>query len=625
MEKKNIQIGFIITTLLVVASAIVSYEFQNNFGSIDVTTVNITGPNGDLIVGKLYRPITANSSNPAPGVLGLHGYNNDKDVMRPFAVEIAKQGINVLTVDTTGHGDSEGYLDSIAAGLGSALAAYDWLASQSFVNGSEMGVYGHSMGYILTYYVGMFRNDHDALGFISFRPDSFHGPINFAVHHNVLHFWAQYEEFIRDGEDQEEMFTTGLANMAINSGDPNPQFSTTYGDISAGTGYRVHLSRFTTHPGLTANAGAVRELAMWMMQCLNGATEPEAIAATETLTYMYVEIFGGFALVSMFLSMIFLGLLLLKTPYFGEVTQPMPERVLLTKKSEWWIYAAINVVLSGFIFLFFTHADQWWDFTASPEIPTHPFNMGMMNNWAGFYTVSTGLMILILILIFSLKGMKDRSSISAGNLGLSYPQSNGWSVFGKTVLMVVLLFGWMYVLVSTSQYLLNVEFRCFWTFAKAFTLERFVKFLVYLPIFFAFFFFNGGLYMFGVMRQPELDRSGKTQFIWWIKVVFTMLLGVTIIYAIQYLGFVFGYGPTFNRWFAPTIEEITLAGGDPGWLQFAPIMPLQLSAFIPMGMILMYIITLFYRKTGKIWLGSFMAALITTWFFSVGTVVGYGL
>ena len=110
-----------------------SYGFQTNFGTIDVQEVAIVDEfGGHKVVGKLFRPVDATIGTPAPGVLGLHGYNNDKDVQRGTALELARAGFVVLVIDQIGHGDSEGSLTWYLQG---ADSAYKWLAGLSFVNG----------------------------------------------------------------------------------------------------------------------------------------------------------------------------------------------------------------------------------------------------------------------------------------------------------------------------------------------------------------------------------------------------------------------------------------------------------------------------------------------------------
>ena len=147
MEKKvKTRLFFFIAVVIVFFSGIMAYEFQTNFGTIDVQEVAITYTDGTKIVGKLYRPIGVDDTNPAPGILGIHGYNNDKDVQRGTALELARAGFVVLTIDQIGHGDSEGVFDLTTQVLG-AKTAYVWLARQAFVSGG-MGVYGHSFGYV---------------------------------------------------------------------------------------------------------------------------------------------------------------------------------------------------------------------------------------------------------------------------------------------------------------------------------------------------------------------------------------------------------------------------------------------------------------------------------------------
>jgi magnesium-transporting ATPase (P-type) len=251
------------------------------------------------------------------------------------------------------------------------------------------------------------------------------------------------------------------------------------------------------------------------------------------------------------------------------------------------------------------------------------YNMGVINNWLGFYVILIMVSVAITIVFLAIRIITDRKGISADDFAITYPIEGkkrhwDWIVFLKTLLMVAILFGYMYIISALSQVTLNIELRGFWTFAKIITPQRMVKFFMYLPFFLLFYLINGGLSLFGWMRVKEAKNPVMTQLKWWLTACLIMVTGLLIVFAIQYLGFVFGYGPTFNR--AP-------ASADPDriiWL-FAPMMPLQLLSFIPMTMLILFGMTLFFRKTGRIYLGSILGALITTWFFVVGTVIGYGI
>ena len=170
-----------------------------------------------------------------------------------------------------------------------------------------------------------------------------------------------------------------------------------------------------------------------------------------------------------------------------------------------------------------------------------------------------------------------------------------WGIFGKTVLLAGVLFGWMYLLVSIFQGAFLIEFRIFWAFSKLFTLDRFVLFLIYLPIFLPFFLVNGGVLLFGQLRQKEAGSSFKTYFIWWIKLMFATLAGLLVVILVQYLGVMVSNYP-FE--------------GFPN----APIMYLQLMSAIPLFGLLYFIMIVFFRKTGKIYLGSIFGAIVCVWF-----------
>ena len=101
----------ILCLVLICSSALLASAIQNNFGSIDVDYIRIVDENGMAITGKLYRPIAATDDNPVPGVLLLHGMNNDKDTEGPAALELARRGIVVLAIDELSHGDSDRIVD----------------------------------------------------------------------------------------------------------------------------------------------------------------------------------------------------------------------------------------------------------------------------------------------------------------------------------------------------------------------------------------------------------------------------------------------------------------------------------------------------------------------------------
>ncbi|MFX1489937.1 MAG: hypothetical protein ACFFBI_12355, partial [Promethearchaeota archaeon] len=115
-----------------------------------------------------------------------------------------------------------------------------------------------------------------------------------------------------------------------------------------------------------------------------------------------------------------------------------------------------------------------------------------------------------------------------------------------------------------------------------------------------------GVFLFGQIRQEEARSSSRTYAIWWVKVIFATLFGLIIFLLIQYIGVMINNYPMEGWW-------------------IAPIMPLQLFGAIPFYALLYFMLIFFYRKTGKIYLGSLFGAIITVWFLTVGSVLGPAL
>jgi hypothetical protein len=112
--------------------------------------------------------------------------------------------------------------------------------------------------------------------------------------------------------------------------------------------------------------------------------------------------------------------------------------------------------------------------------------------------------------------------------------------------------------------------------------------------------------MFGQLRQKLYSSPAATQVIWWLKNAFVGLGGLIIVWAVQYLPYFAGKGPGFELLKLP---------------QFSQMWPLMLYIVIPEFFVILYFMTHYYRKTGKIYLGAIMAASWAIWFSVAGTVI----
>jgi dienelactone hydrolase len=114
--------------------------------------VDLTAPDGVILKATYFG-----ASQPGPGILLLHQCNRQRKVWDDLAAQLAAAGLNVLTVDFRGYGQSNGRrLDQLSpAESARALseqwpadvdAAFRYLQSQPGVNRGVMGAGGASCG-----------------------------------------------------------------------------------------------------------------------------------------------------------------------------------------------------------------------------------------------------------------------------------------------------------------------------------------------------------------------------------------------------------------------------------------------------------------------------------------------
>jgi pimeloyl-ACP methyl ester carboxylesterase len=586
----------------VTSSVLVAYAIQTDFGRINVRYVSIIDENGYTVTGKLYKPVTATIENPASGVLLLHGMNNDKDTEGPAALELARRGIVALALDELSHGNSDsGASFLLSGGTLGANASYQYLKQLAFVDASRTGLVGHSMGASVATTLARTNPDHRA---IVIQAD---GPYNLSLHsyfNNYLAVWAYYEELF-DTRDRASFYTDSMAQIAQNEGlasseDASEDF--TYGDFTNGSAHRYALCP-CTHPGATWNAKGIAETCAWMLQSLNGVSASEAypFSAISNQTYMIREGATLFALIVAVFSIIPLAFILMDHPYFEMVKGPMPERVV-NKGKAWWKAAIGNALIGGITFLFLPFLGMMGGFILGMLVPV--FLLGVANGSVLWLFVNA----IIAWFVFKrwFKKMNKTEGLTLSEVG-SFENMEGNKnpeILKRTVILTIILFGYLYTFVSLSQSYLAIEFRYMWPQMKMFTPTRFIQFLIYLIPVLPFFTFNGGVILFGLLRQEEYDSPIKTQMIWWIKNVFAMEGVLLLAILIQYVPmFLFGTGPLLSL------------GGLFG------LYGIFLMAVLPFFAGIFFIMTAFYIKTGKIYLGSFVGTVLVVWAMAVGSLI----
>lgn len=170
-EHKVSILWFLIGILVIFVTSIVQMAVQSSGGSVavsDLRNATNTGTvtqsirytddtggygtieselEGEVVSGLLYVPKTATEDNPAPAVVLTHGYLNAREHQMPNAIELARRGYVVLTIDREGHGNYNNTTNSSA--LMTTKGLYDsakYLYNLPYVDKERVGMTGHSMG-----------------------------------------------------------------------------------------------------------------------------------------------------------------------------------------------------------------------------------------------------------------------------------------------------------------------------------------------------------------------------------------------------------------------------------------------------------------------------------------------
>ena len=617
-----------------------------------------------MLTYKLYTPRTATAENKSPGVLLLHGYQNDRETNAAYAIELARRGVVVLSLDEYGHGFSEpglkerGYVnhtvkvnygeESVELGTykkaggtvryrllmnfsnlsffndyyskdedGNAIydsscggaAAYAVLATMDNVDSTRLGISGHSMGTWAGWSVAaaFSGTEYEPRATVLqcgelFRDSVYDtGKIHF---NNVLLLQAKWDEFsyFRDYKRvvDDDLLKSDLRCEFLGTTADQAAWDTTFGSFEDGTARRMELL-YTNHRLTTHNARGLAVALDWF----KAAFSPESMNGLASMDQIAMgkEWLVLFAMLVTLLAMVPLAELLLTIPFFAAIVQPLPPKANIKPRGKWWKGAIITMLIAGLTYPFMTQLGH-----ALLPLPEGIFRMTVGNGFIGWYSL-----LIIVMLVTSLtawrKAKKTETFDGFYGMGLGAekePRKISWKLLGKSAMLVLCLLGMVYAVVALAGCLYLLDLRFIWPFFKTFTWARLGQFCVYLPLFALFFLLNNSKIM-ASMRTEATYAPGAKGFLgsWWRNALM-MVGGVLLIVLIEYIPFFLGIGPGADVLFGSTF------GG--------PFMSL-LILFVPQVLVFSLFCTYLYRRTGSVYPGALLVASLAAWIVTGGSAM----
>ena len=650
--KNKVAVIFLIVCILVIfLSSFIASAIQSNGWSIEVTdlrdaenegtAISLTGEeteiNGKVVSGILFKPKDATADNPLPAVVLTHGYLNNREMQLQNAIELARRGFVVLTVDREGHGNYENSGEQSAVMATSGL--YDsvkYLYNMDYVDKDKIGISGHSMGGMTT---ALTLSQDRQLGLVSAGLiqawSSFMGA---GADVDVGMLKAQDDEFFfttNEGEDgtiSREYLSTRAAKTFIGNteleGDVvsgaiyvNGQAVETTGGQETEGAFRVVYEISGVHPQNHCSVEGANAVVNFFYNAFGTPNGYEYISEGNQVWWVK-EAFSLIGMIGFFALIFPLVSLLLTTPVFRSLRvakqQVVEETVVVTdetgaeqtmvcqklvwdganiplqpkplkgvqKNISYWL-AAIGIMLfSGFSIhsICTEYGSKWF-----PNTQLYPQDT---TNWVAMWAVCSALFSLAVILFFWLANTVV-NKIRYGDNYLEYQENpfaagkiaTGLGGLLKTFVLALLVLGILMAVLYTNWAIWTVDFRI-WTLAvKVFDMGVLLPTIVRYGVFFGIFFIVSALFN-ETYRASNIPEWAST-----LINVFFNFFGVLLVIAIQY-------------------GEFTATG-----VMWQPDMNLGYIVLFPMVPILAIATVISRRmtaKTGNMWLGAFINTLLFT-------------
>lgn len=555
-------------------------------------------------------------------------------------------------------GVDENSANSIKDSSMGGVAAYAYLASLPYVDANYMGITGHSMGTWASWSVAAAYSGGFSIDGVSYpqpkatvlqcgelfdkRAYSEHSDITFS---NVLLLTAKYDEFnyFRDYEKTpvtQDLIKSDLRVQFLNneiSGSSNgvtsenAAWNTTFGSLKDGTARRCEY--LVTNHRLTTHDSHGMEVAMgWFLDSMVNSSNERVLTTTLANNSFVYGIKETLVLVAMLCSLgivVAMAFLLVNLKFFASCNvgvEPNPEY----EKSgwKWWKGALLTILIGGITYPFCTQLGHG----LFPLPDTTIFRMTIGNGFLIWYLILVVCMLGFIFVPFLINRKKNKNyemDLKQAGLSSNAPEvvevveeekqsedkkvkkhhricKIDWPLIGKSALMALMMVLPMYLIVVITESCFNLDLRFIWPFFKSFSWERLFQFFVYLPMFALFYVLNNSAILARNRTKYTSMKGAKGFFNTLWRVALSMVGGVLLITLIEYIPFFAQLGPGADLLFSPTF------GG--------PFMSL-LIVFLPQVIIFAIIATILYRKTGNVYVGAFVIAILACWIVTGGSAI----
>ena len=602
----------LLSLALIFAGSVGGYVVKTDAGRVDVTGITLPTQDGQWVAADIFRPLAASSKNPVPLVVVCPGFERSKETLDSYAIELARRGMAVITIDPYAQGASSSSRQRRSATLEGygVIPMVEYVASTpnlNYVDKSRIGAAGYSAGgNAVIQAASHFGGRQPRVGrraqsvepppaptpkppsklaavFVGGYVLTLTDSVLVPVRSNVGMDYAFYDEgAFRNALKHADMRTAPEALRLVNSGLSKDSAITAveigrrYGDPVNRT-MRVVYNTVNLHPLLPYDPRSIAHVVDYFTTVF-GLTP--TMPSTDQRWWLK-EFFTLVALVGGLLFLVPFGALLLKTPAFAALAKPIPPALPkpgATGTVLYWTTFAVGALLACFLFIPMVLLTFKVFPAASAAQQTWWFPQ-RINNAVLLWAIANGLLGLLFVWL-TYRFFGRWNGVRPEMLGLQTTAGE----LGRTVLLALAIAGGFFVLLFAAYGVFHTDFRFLFVSAPASFPRRMVLVaLMYLPLFFIFYFANS-------VRVNSAGRFAHQPE--WRSLLINGLgnsVGLVLILLIQYASFV-GTGTVY--WTAE-------------WL-FANL----LFGIIPMMFLLPLYNRWFFNLTGRVYLGPMVTCLV---------------
>lgn len=589
-----------------------------------------TAVKGKVVSGILFMPKDASKSNQKPAVVLTHGYLNNRELQLQNAIELARRGFIVLTVDREGHGNYLPTSDKGSAMMNTS-GLYDsakYLYNLPEVDKSRIGVSGHSMGGFTTAMAlredmgvgiisaGLMQGwssfmgaDADvSVGMLKAMDDEFFFQSKFAD--GTSSICREYLQSVGAANFVGASYTPGVnSSIDIKSGDKYIDGNIV--DIKEGEqasgAFRVIYEANEIHPLNHFSVESASYVTNFFYTAF-GTPDGNNYIASGNQTWWIKEAFSTIGLAAFFFLVFPLVSLLLTLPCFASLRKS-DELDLdaglgsirkgglggITNTVCYFAGGLATMLFGGFILQKVT--TEWGEriFQQGTYFPQD--TTGTIAAWG---LVSAAFALTVLGVIWIVKAIVAKVSLNKGKevIAATNPfacAKIGLTDFLKTIFLAVVVIALLYLVVWINWAIWVVDFRIWTLNVHPFMIEMVPAMTRYIPWFLAFYAVNAiGNAGFRLKDLPEWATIAINAFF--------NAAGVLLVILIQYI--------TFRSTGVLWQSDMAL-----GYIVVFPLVPILVIATI--------ISRQLYKKTGNIWLGAMVNAILFTVITVANTAAGY--